>query len=218
MVKRMRIGVCERRKFFPPCSIRLVIHGPTALVRYHVPLCVEFLLRHCWQQCSHSIGFEPQSYRKLIGRNCLEVVGSIEPCGPVQCPARTLHKLKVLVRLHMLGALKEHVLKQMGEAGTSVPLVRRTHVIPEVDRYYGRGMILGERDEKPVLQPECLYWNAHDSHWFQGNIESVHLHFSPHLSLQSGQFSCLAEYAFHSQTRGIVRECRARCGYGRARA
>jgi hypothetical protein len=72
-----------------------------------------------------------------------------------------LNELEVLVRAYLRGALKEHVLEEVSEARAPGALVGGAHVIPEVHRDNGCGVILGERNEESVSEPVCIYRYAH---------------------------------------------------------
>src|SRR6266566_7914367 len=129
------------------CAVRLIVDRPAALVLNNIPLSIEFLLRHCRQQLTHSVSFEPERQSKLVRWNSLEVVRSLEPRGSVESSSGSLNKLKVLVRSNVSGTLEEHMLKQMGKAGSTRLLVRRPHVIPEIHCRNRRSVVLGHRDE-----------------------------------------------------------------------
>src|SRR6185312_9221125 len=105
---------------------------PPALVFHHIALRIELLLRHCWQELAHSVGFQPQRERYLVGRHSLEVIRTVEPRGSVERAARTLDQLEMLVRANVGRSLKEHVLEQMREPRAAGPLVRRPDMIPEI--------------------------------------------------------------------------------------
>jgi hypothetical protein len=59
--------------------------------------------------------------------------------------------------------LKEHVLEQMREPRASGTLVRRSYVIPQIHGDNWRSVIFRECDRQPVVEPECLNGDAHDS-------------------------------------------------------
>ena len=141
-MKRMRFGKRQSRQALPPCSVRLVIDGPAALVLHHRPLRVQLLLRHCRKQPAHAIRLEPENKLELIRRHRLEVVCPIQPGGPVQRAAGALYHLEMLVRGDVGRALKEHVLEQVREAGASGPFVGGADVIPEVHRDDRRRVVL----------------------------------------------------------------------------
>ena len=61
----------------------------------------------------------------------------------------------------MRGTLKEHMLEQMRKAGPADLLIGGPHVIPEVHRHDWSGVILGQRDEQPILQTKGFYRNSH---------------------------------------------------------
>src|SRR5688572_10323457 len=89
---------CELRKFFPPRAVRLIVNRPPAFILHDIALCIELFLRHCGKQRAHSVRFEPECQRKLIRRNSLEVVGSFEPGGSIECSTLTLNELEMFIR------------------------------------------------------------------------------------------------------------------------
>src|SRR6476661_7580058 len=117
-------------------TVRLIVHRPASLVLHDVPLGVELLLRHCREQITHAIRFQPQRQGKLVRRNGLEVVGALEPGRSVEGTASALNQLEMLVRAYVRRALKEHVLEQMGESGSSRLLIRRPNMVPEINCHY----------------------------------------------------------------------------------
>src|SRR5262245_59824579 len=120
MMKRMLRWKSERGQFLPPCSVRLVVHRPAAFVFHDISLCVEFLLCHRRNQPSHPVGLEPQRQRQKTGWYRLVIIRAIEPGGSIECAAGALNQLEVFIRPDVFGSLKKHVLKQMGESGSSV--------------------------------------------------------------------------------------------------
>ena len=56
----------------------------------------------------------------------------------------------MLTLADVLGALEHHVLEQVGESGSSLPLVAGSHVVVHGDREDRRGMVFGDDDTQPV--------------------------------------------------------------------
>src|SRR5690606_2986972 len=61
-----------------------------------------------------------------------------------------LDERHVLARLHIARAHEHHVLKKMRESREARALVAGTNVVPDVDGYYLRRIVLGENYAKPV--------------------------------------------------------------------
>jgi hypothetical protein len=110
---------------------------------------------------SHAVGLQPERQRELVRRHRLVVVGAVEPGGAVERAAGPLHELEVLVGLDVRGALEEHVLEQVREAGASLALVRRADVVPQVHRDDRRGVILREHDQQAVGEAVAFDGNLH---------------------------------------------------------
>src|SRR5690242_21250444 len=66
MMKWMRYRKDELLQLLQHCSVRLIINRPAALVFNDVALSIELLLRHCGQQITHSIRFQPERQRQLV--------------------------------------------------------------------------------------------------------------------------------------------------------
>ena len=150
VVRRKR----ERRQPLPPRAIGLIVHAPAALVLHDIALRVQLLLRHRRKQLSHAIRFEPERGRQLVRWHRLEVVRAVEPGRAVQRATGALHDLEVLIRTHVRGPLKEHVLEEVGESGAPGTFVGRTDVVPEIHGHDRRRVVLGERYRQAVRQPE----------------------------------------------------------------
>ena len=144
MMKRVFARKAQRGQFLHPRAVRLIVHRPPALVHHDFALRVELLLRHCGKQLAHPIRFEPQRELELIRGDRFEVVGALEPRRSIQRSAGPLDQLEMFVGFDVGGALEQHVLEQMGEPGSASGLVRRSDVIPQVDRHDGRRMVLGQ--------------------------------------------------------------------------
>src|SRR5206468_6726275 len=105
--------------------------------------------------------FQPESKRQLIGRNCLEIVRSLEPGRSVECSARSLNQLEMLIRSHVCRALKKHMLEQVSESRSPCLLIRRSNMVPEIHSDDRRSMIFRQGYEQPVIEPEGFYRNSH---------------------------------------------------------
>jgi hypothetical protein len=64
------------------------------------------------------------------------------------------------------------VFEEMRESGSASLLVRRPHMIPEVDRHDWRGVIFRQRYKQPVVEVKGFYRNSHcrklpamQTHW-----------------------------------------------------
>jgi hypothetical protein len=161
VVERVLRWECESWEAFPPGTIGLVVHAPAPLVLHHIPLGVEFLLGHGREELPHPVCLEPERDGELVGRDGLEVVGAFEPGGPVQGAASALDELEVLIRSDLGRSLEEHVLEEVRKARASHPFVGRSHVVPEVHRDDRRRMVLGERNEESIGEPEGVDRYAH---------------------------------------------------------
>src|SRR5687768_6348839 len=142
VMKWVRLRKRERRESLQPCSIRLIVDGPAALILHDVALCIQLFLRHRRQQAAHSVCFQPESERQLIRGNCLVIVRPLQPCRSVESPAGSLYELEVLVGTDVLRSLKKHMLEQMGKARAPNPFVCRADMVPQVDRDNRRSPIL----------------------------------------------------------------------------
>ena len=155
----------EFLQFFPAGTIRLVIDRPAPFVFHDVTLRVEFDLREGGQHTSHAVGLEPQRHRELVRWHGFVVVGALQPGAAVQRTAGALHQLEVFVGFDVGRSLKQHVFEQVGKAGAIKAFVRRTHVIPQVDRNNGRRMVAGEDHGETIGQAVTLDRNLHRVNW-----------------------------------------------------
>ena len=133
-------------------AVGLVVHPLAALVHHHRALVFEARLGDRRQQEPHAVGLQPEPEVQVVGGQGLVVVGAIEPGRAVGHPADLLDVAEVLVDLHVLAALEEHVLEEVGEAGPARPLVLRADVVPEVDRHQGQAPVVVEDDPQAVGQ------------------------------------------------------------------
>jgi hypothetical protein len=53
------------------------------------------------------------------------------------------------------------MLEEVRKSGSAGLLIGGTDVIPEVNRHDRSGMILGQRDKKPVIKTKGFYGNSH---------------------------------------------------------
>src|SRR5688572_11778072 len=143
-MKWVRLRKRERRESLQPCSIRLIVDGPAALVLHDVALCIQLFLRHRRQQAAHSVCFEPESERQLIRGNCLVIVRPLQPRRSIESPAGSLYQLEVLIGPDVLRSLEKHMLEQMGKSRSPDSFVGRTDMVPEVDGDNRCGPILGK--------------------------------------------------------------------------
>src|SRR5438105_1893035 len=147
MLKWMRRRENQFLHLLEHSAVWLVIYRPPSLVLDHITLRVELLLRHGGQQFPHAVRFEPERKGELIGRNRLEIVRSLQPGRPVECPTRALNQLEVLIRSDVCRSLEEHVFEQVSESGSADFFIRRTDVVPEIDCRDWSSMVLGQRDK-----------------------------------------------------------------------
>jgi len=157
----MCLWKCQRCQSLYPGSIWLIINRPSTLVFHYIPLIVELFLGHCRKEVSHPICLEPQRERQLVRRNCFVVVRPLEPGRSIESSTCSLNQLEMLIRAHVLGTLKQHMLEQMRKSGAAGLLICRPDVIPEVDRNDRRGVIFRERNEQPVVQAKCVDRYSH---------------------------------------------------------
>jgi hypothetical protein len=146
-----------------PVPVRLVVHPPAPLVLHHAALVVQLCLCHGGKEESHAVRFQPESELEPVGRDGLEVVGAVQPGGPVHRAAHPLDVGDVLCIGDVLGALEHHVLEEMGEAGPPLPLVAAPHVVPEVHRHHRLRVVFREHHAQAVVQRESLDRDLHDS-------------------------------------------------------
>ena len=67
----------------------------------------------------------------------------------------------MLVRADVFRPLEEHVLEEVGKAGSPRPLIRRAHVIPEIYRNDRCCLVLRQCHQQPVIEPKLLYRYSH---------------------------------------------------------
>src|SRR4029077_1113916 len=132
--------------------VRDIVVSLPPLLFDHLALNVELFLRERRQEEAHAVGLQPQTERQVVRWQCLKVICTIEERRSVQHAADRLDVPEMLVVAHMQRAGEQHVLEQMGEAGAPGPLVFGSHVVPEIDRHQGRGVVLVEDDAKAVVE------------------------------------------------------------------
>ena len=140
----MILWVDQRLKALVPVTIWLVIIPLAFFILHDIALVVELLLVHCWKHPTHPVRFEPKCKFQVSGRDCLEVVGSIEPGGRIKGPPSTFDQFKMLVLRDMLGTLEHHVLKQVREARVAGKFISRPNPIPNIHCHYRHSAVLGK--------------------------------------------------------------------------
>ena len=99
-----------------------------------------------------------------MARHGLEVVGPVQPGGPVHGSACSLHERHVLGLGDVARALEHDVLEQVGKAGLALDLVLRADVVPDAYRHDRGQMVLRDDDSKSVRQTlirEPDGWGGH---------------------------------------------------------
>ena len=150
----MALGVEQLQQQLVAAGVGLVL-GLALLVLHHVALVVQLLLGHGRQQAAHAVGLQPQGQLHLVAGHVLPVVGAVLVGRAVDLAADLLQGHEV-VGVVVLGALEHHVLEQVGEPGAARPLVLRTHVVPDVDRHHGDGVVLVQDHVQAVGQGVVL--------------------------------------------------------------
>jgi len=126
----------------------------TALVQHDITLVVELLIGERRQEVTHAIRLHPQREIERAGRHHLPVVRAIDAGRAVEQSARALERRKVAVVV-MLGAFEHQVFEQVGESGSSRPLVLRTDVIPDIDGDH-RQLVVFVNDDVQAVRKRFL--------------------------------------------------------------
>ena len=145
---------------FEGAAVGLVVHLLAALVDHHIPLIVEGLLSDRRQQEAHAVRLQPQAEIEVGRGQDLVVIGAVVPGRSVGHSASLLHMVEVIVGAHMLTALEEHVLEEMGESGAPRTLVLRADVVPEIDRHQRQSIIGMQHHPQTVVQGVTLDMEA----------------------------------------------------------
>ncbi len=126
-----------------------------ALVADDVALISQLLAVEAFEEKAHAVALEPEGEFELIAGHGLEVVGTVEVRGAVDVGcAGALDVLDVGLLANVFGALKHHVLEEMGEAGAASALVEGADVIPEVDGDERQAVVLMHQDDETVRHHE----------------------------------------------------------------
>src|SRR6266576_5848882 len=142
-------------------SVRNVLQALPALVSHDVLLGRKILLIELVDQISHAVRLEPERERQLVGRNRLEIIGAVEIGGAIVFAGTSAFEItEMLVGFHVSRPLKHHVLEEMREPGAARLLIRRPNVVPDIDRYQGKSVILREDDLESVSELVLLKRNV----------------------------------------------------------
>jgi hypothetical protein len=126
------------------------------LVLHHAPLLVQPCLRDGAEQVAHPVRLEEQREVEGVGRDVLEVVGPVVVGRPVDVRhAHLLQRAEVLIVV-VLAPVEHQMLEQVREAGPARPLVLRSDVIPQVDRYDGSLVVLVDDESQAIGQHVAL--------------------------------------------------------------
>ena len=157
--RRPAIGVIGRiergQDRFVDQAVGAVLVALTALVLDHVPLIVEFRLRHGREQEAHAVRFHPEGQFQVIRGHGLPIVRAVHGGRAVQPPTHRLDRPEVDLVV-VLRALEHHVLEKVGEPGPARPLVLGTDVIPDVHADNGRGVVFVQDDIQTVGKRKFL--------------------------------------------------------------
>src|SRR5262245_15971714 len=153
------IVICSLDHRLVGSSIGAVVEGLPALLLNGLPLVIEVGLGN--DRRAHTVRLEKNSELQLICRQRFKVVGPVDAGRAVGTATVVLHQNRMLSLADILGALKQHVLKEMGEAGSSWPLVARADIISDAYGIRRCAMILGEDNPETVFQSE----------FFEGDVE-----------------------------------------------
>ena len=143
-------------------AVRPVFVGLAAFVLDHVTLHVKPLLVESVQQKPHPVGFQPQGQFQVVGRHVFPVVGAVRSGGAVEVGARLLERFEV-APVMVFRALEHHVFEEVGEPGPAHLFVLGAHVVPDVHRHQGDGVVFMEDDVHAVGEPVFFESDAYHS-------------------------------------------------------
>ena len=133
----------------------------------HPPLVIELLLGDGPQQVAHAIAFQEQGPVEGTDRDGLEIVGPIEPGGPVEVRgAHFLQRLEEVAR-GVFRAVEHQMLEEVGEARATRRFVLRADAVPDRDRDHRCLAIRVHEHPQTVGQGEALVGNVHQAGQFR---------------------------------------------------
>ena len=140
-----------------------VVHlGLALLVADDVDLALEAALGNGVDEEAHAVGLHPQDLLEGVARNALIVDGIVVGGAAVEGAAHVGDLVEESVARQVLGALEEHVLEEMGEAGLALLLTCAADV-----ECNGLGddrvaVVLVKHDLEAVVQGVLLVVDVHD--------------------------------------------------------
>ncbi len=134
-------------------AVRSVFDALTPLVAHHVLLVRKVGLVQFVRQITHAVGLQPKRQFQLVRRQRFEIIRAVEIRRAVDVrSARRFQEMNMRAARHVPRSFKHHVLEQMRKPGAPRQFVRRTDVIPEVDRHQWQPVVFGENHLQAVLQ------------------------------------------------------------------
>ena len=157
----MAVGVEGFRDVLASQAVGAVVVVLATLVFHGRALDFKLLLAYGIEQEAHAVGLQPHTGFELVAGQGLEVVGAVLVGAAVQGAAGGGYELEVLLVADVVGALKHHVLEEVGKAGLANLLAGRAHVVGHVDVHQRVGMVFGHHEREAVGQHVLLVGN-HD--------------------------------------------------------
>src|SRR5579875_92801 len=143
------IAKCNRRQIEPgKTAVRAIENIHANFFFDHVALIAEIFVVNF--ESTHAVGFEPEDAFEGVGGNNFEIVGEVVIRGAVQNAAGGVDEANVFHFPGVLGALKHHVLEEMGEATASARLEAKADLIIDAHGGDGRGMV-GRNDDAQAI-------------------------------------------------------------------
>ena len=165
--RRPAIRVCRRPQHLVQLdrrhAVRPVLVALSALVLHDVALAVDALRRHRVEKVAHAIRLEEQRQFQRVGGHVDDVIRPIVRGRSVVVTARAFEQEIELPFGHVLRSFEHQVLEQVRETGAPGLLVRRSDVVPEVDRHHRDARIAMQDHIQPVGELELLEGNLKGS-------------------------------------------------------
>ena len=153
----------DRRKIEPgKAAVGLVHHVDADFFFDDVALVAQIFVVDF--ECAHAVGFQPEDAVERVGRHGFVVVGDVVVRGAVEQAAAGIDQLDVLHLGRVGGALKHHVLEEMGEAAAALRLEAKTDLVVDAEGDDRRGGIRRDYNFQAVRQRRAFDWNLESVH------------------------------------------------------
>ncbi len=135
-------------------AVGAIFVGLPTFVFHHIPLAIHLFWRHGVEQVAHPVGLQEKRQLQPVAGYILVIIRPVPGGRAVIVAAGGLQPLVEFPLGHIPRSLEHDVLEEVRKASTARLLAAGADVVPHVDAYERRRVVLVDKDGEAVVECE----------------------------------------------------------------